>query len=319
MTAPAALRSSDEPDGPADPDEVAGPAGPDGSADTPRPGHGPVVVRTRAELARARAELPGPVAVVMTMGALHAGHAELVRAARERSASVLVTIFLNPLQFGDGADLSAYPRTLDADVTLLGEHDVALVFAPEADEVYPGGTPSVTVSAGALGDVLEGAARPGHFDGVLTVVAKLIGLTRPDVLLFGRKDAQQLLLVERMAADLELGVEVVGVPTVRDDDGLALSSRNTHLRGGDRGVALTLVAALRAGTAAASGGAGPVRAAAREVLEAEPAVRVDYLALVDPVTLVDVGDDASGPALLAVAARVGTTRLIDNVTVELGG
>ncbi len=310
MTVPVDLHAADGRD----------PDGPD-ARDGERPvgGARPVLVRTRAELARARGELRGPVAVVMTMGALHAGHARLVEAARERSASVLVTIFLNPLQFGEGADLSAYPRTLDADLALLAEHGADLVFAPEAAEVYPGGTPSVTVSAGPLGDVLEGEARPGHFDGVLTVVAKLIGLTRPDVLLFGRKDAQQLLLVAAMVADLEMGVEVVGAATVRDDDGLALSSRNAHLRGGDRQVALALVAALRAGEAAAPRGAAAVRAAARSVLEAQRALSVDYLALVDPATLGDVADDARGAALLAVAARVGATRLIDNVTVTLGG
>ncbi len=280
---------------------------------------GPVLVRTRAELVRARAALPGPVAVVMTMGALHVGHAALVDEARRRAASVLVTVFLNPLQFGEDADLSAYPRTLDADLALLGEHGVELVFAPGVDDVYPGGPPSVTVSAGPLGDVLEGAARPGHFDGVLTVVAKLVGLTRPDVLLFGRKDAQQLLLVTRMVADLDLGVEVVGVPTVRDADGLALSSRNTHLRAEDRGVATTLVTALRAGAAAATGGPGEVRAAALGVLEAQEGLSVDYLALADPATLAEVGHGATGPALLAVAARVGATRLIDNVELVLGG
>ncbi len=279
----------------------------------------PRLVRTRRELATARAELPGPVAVVMTMGALHAGHGELVRAARRSGASVLVTIFLNPLQFAPGADLARYPRTLDADLALLAEHGVDLVFAPSAAEVYPGGEPSVRVSAGPLGSVLEGAARPGHFDGVLTVVAKLLHLTRPDVALFGRKDAQQLLLVQQMVHDLDLAVDVVAVPTVRDADGLALSSRNAHLSAFDREVALVLPRALEAGRAAAAEGASAVRRAARDVLAAEPGARVDYLALVDPRTLADVPEHRSGEALLAVAAHVGPTRLIDNVAVELGG
>ena len=276
------------------------------------------MVSTRAGLAGARAALAGPVAVVMTMGALHAGHVELVRQARRQAASVVVTIFLNPLQFSAGTDLDRYPRTLDADRALLAEHDVDLVFAPSAAEVYPGGDPAVRVSAGPLGDVLEGAARPGHFDGVLTVVAKLVHLTRADVVLFGQKDAQQLLLVSAMVRDLDLGVDVVTVPTVREPDGLALSSRNTHLTSADRVVAASLSRALRAGAAAAPGGAEAVRAAARDVLDIEPGVGLDYLALVDPATLAEVPGGRVGPALLAVAARIGTTRLIDNVPVELG-
>ncbi|TNM69983.1 pantoate--beta-alanine ligase [Streptomyces sp. NP160] len=278
----------------------------------------PRLVRTRAELAAVRAGLPGPVAVVMTMGALHAGHAALVEAARERAASVVVTIFLNPLQFEAGADLARYPRTLDADLELLGRVGADVVFAPSPDVVYPDGDPAVRVSSGALGSVLEGASRPGHFDGVLTVVAKLLHLVRPDVALFGQKDAQQLLLVRRMVRDLDLGVEVVAVPTVRDGDGLALSSRNAHLSPLDREVALVLSRALRAGEAAAPEGASAVRRAARDVLVAEPLARVDYLALVDPDTLADVPEHFRGPALLAVAAKVGPTRLIDNLPLVVG-
>ncbi len=282
----------------------------------------PRLVRTRAELAAARAELPGPVAVVMTMGALHPGHAALVAEARRRAASVLVTIFLNPLQFEAGADLARYPRTLDADLRLLagapGRPGADVVFAPAPDVVYPYGDPGVRVSSGALGTVLEGATRPGHFDGVLTVVAKLLHLVRPDVALFGQKDAQQLLLVRRMVRDLDLDVEVVAVPTVRDPDGLALSSRNQHLSPLDREVALVLSRALRAGAAAAPEGASAVRRAARDVLVREPLARVDYLALVDQDVLADVPSHFRGPALLAVAALVGPTRLIDNVPVVLG-
>jgi len=278
----------------------------------------PLVVRTRAELAAARGDLPGPVAVVMTMGALHAGHTELVRAARERASSVVATIFLNPLQFGVGEDLAKYPRTLDDDLALLEADGVDLVFAPGPDVVYPDGDPGVRVSAGRLGDVLEGASRPGHFDGVLTVVAKLFHLVRPDLALFGQKDAQQLLLIRRMSTDLDFGVEVVAVPTVRDDDGLALSSRNMHLTPFDREVALVLSRALRAGRAVAAEGASAVRRAARDVLVAEPGCRVDYLALVHPTELDDVPEWYRGQALLAVAARIGATRLIDNVPLVVG-
>ncbi|NAZ80771.1 pantoate--beta-alanine ligase [Kineococcus sp. R8] len=277
-----------------------------------------VVARTRAELAAARDALPSPVAVVMTMGALHAGHARLVREARSRGESVLVTVFLNPLQFGAGEDLARYPRTLDADLALAAAEGAAVVFAPGPDVVYPDGDPGVRVSAGALGDVLEGASRPGHFDGVLTVVAKLMHLTRADVCLFGQKDAQQLLLVRRMVRDLDLGVEVVAVPTVREDDGLAMSSRNRYLSPFDREVALALHRSLSAGEAAAPEGPSAVRRAARDVLRAEPAARVDYLALVDPLTLTDVPEHFRGEALLAVAARVGSTRLIDNVPLVIG-
>jgi len=278
----------------------------------------PVVARTREELAAARARLEGPVAVVMTMGALHAGHVELVREARKRAAAVVVTIFLNPLQFGRDEDLAKYPRTIDEDLRLLGQEGVDLVFAPGPDVVYPDGDPLVRVSAGRLGDVLEGASRPGHFDGVLTVVAKLLHLTRPDLAYYGQKDAQQLLLIRRMVRDLDFPVEVVAVPTVREADGLAMSSRNTYLTPFDREVALVLSRALRAGQEAASEGASAIRRAARDVLAAEPGCRIDYLALVHPDTLEDVAEWYRGDALLALAARVGPTRLIDNVPLVVG-
>jgi pantoate--beta-alanine ligase len=278
----------------------------------------PVVARTRAELAEARERLTGTVAVVMTMGALHAGHAELVRTARKRADAVIVTIFLNPLQFGAGEDLAKYPRKLEEDLELCAQEGVDLVFAPAPDVVYPLGDPAVRVSAGRLGDRLEGASRPGHFDGVLTVVAKLMHLTRPQLAYFGQKDAQQLLLIRRMVDDLDLGVEVVAVPTVREPDGLAMSSRNTYLTPFDREVALALSRALRAGGAAAPEGATAVRRAARDVLVREPLLLVDYLVLVHPVTLDDVPDWYRGEALLAVAAKVGTTRLIDNLPLVVG-
>jgi pantoate--beta-alanine ligase len=277
------------------------------------------LVHTRAELRGALANRPGEVGVVMTMGALHDGHRELIRVARRRCAVIVVTVFLNPLQFAPGEDLSRYPKTLDSDVELCAAEDVDLVFAPSVAEVYPlGDQPQVRVHAGPLGDVLEGASRPGHFDGVLTVVAKLLHLTSPDVAYFGQKDAQQLLMIRRMALDLDFPVEVVAVPTVRDPDGLALSSRNTYLTDADRDVALTLSRALHAGAAAAGNGPAGVRAAATAVLAEQPGIGVDYLALVDPADLREVTDDFAGEALLAVAAKVGTTRLIDNVLVTLG-
>lgn len=279
---------------------------------------GPVVARTRAELATARAELEGSVAVVMTMGALHEGHATLVRQARRLADRVVMTIFLNPLQFGPKEDLAKYPRTFDADLALCTQEGVDVVFAPGPDVVYPEGDPGVRVSAGALGTLLEGHSRPGHFDGVLTVVAKLLHLVRPDKALFGQKDAQQLLLIRRMARDLDFGCEIVAVPTVREPDGLAMSSRNAYLTALDREVALTLPRALHAGEAAAPEGASAVRRAARAVLIREPLCQVDYLVLVHPETLQDVPEWYRGEALLALAARVGTTRLIDNVPVMVG-
>jgi pantoate--beta-alanine ligase len=276
------------------------------------------VARTRAELAVMREALPGSVAVVMTMGALHPGHAELVRIARKRADVVVVTIFLNPLQFAPGEDLSRYPRTFDADLVICEREGVDLVFAPTPDVVYPDGEPSVRVDAGWLGDVLEGASRPGHFSGVLTVVAKLFHLTRADVALFGEKDAQQLALIRRLVNDLDIEVEVVGVPTVREPDGLALSSRNMYLSADDRKVALTLSTALCAGAARADDGAAAVLAAAAAVLRDVPGIEVDYLELVDDQTWQPVTAN-HGTARLLVAARLGSTRLIDNVPVALAG
>ncbi|MEU1374878.1 pantoate--beta-alanine ligase [Streptomyces triculaminicus] len=265
----------------------------------------------------------GRRAVVMTMGALHEGHATLVRAARELvggDGQVVVTVFVNPLQFGAGEDLDRYPRTLDADVEIAREAGADAVFAPSVDEVYPGGEPQVRVSAGPMGERLEGAFRPGHFDGVLTVVAKLLHLTAPDVALFGQKDAQQLALIGRMARDLNFPVEIVGVPTVREADGLALSSRNRYLSAADRTTALELSRALLAAHNVVELGPAAVRHAAHVVLHEAagmtPPADLDYLALVDPSDFTEVADDHTGPAVLAVAAKVGTTRLIDNVPLE---
>ncbi|WP_328944039.1 pantoate--beta-alanine ligase [Streptomyces sp. NBC_00250] len=330
-------------------------------------------VRTARELRALDAGSGGRRAVVMTMGALHEGHATLIRTARERvgaDGTVVVTVFVNPLQFGAGEDLDRYPRTLDADLEVAFAAGASAVFAPSVDEVYPGGEPQVRITAGPMGERLEGASRPGHFDGMLTVVAKLLHLTAPDLAFFGQKDAQQLALIRRMARDLNFPVEIVGVPTVRETDGLALSSRNRYLSRDERRTALALSGALFAARdrlaaqealraraealpgaqnrgenraealsrlgearaaadahavaqAAAEGcGAEAVRAAARAVLDgasrAEPPLVLDYLALVDPADFTEVTDDHDGEAVLAVAARVGATRLIDNVPLLLG-
>jgi pantoate--beta-alanine ligase len=276
---------------------------------------GPHVADTAADLRELLADLPGPVALVPTMGALHEGHRTLVRAARERAATVVVSVFVNPTQFGPGEDFDRYPRTWDADLAALAEEAADVVFHPPVDEVYPPRAVGVTVDPGPLGSVLEGAIRPGHFAGVLTVVAKLFGLVRPDVALFGEKDYQQLTLIRAMARELALPVEVVGVPTVREDDGLALSSRNRYLSPAERATAVALSRALRAGAGAGRQGADAVLTAARAVLAAEPALLQDYLELTDT----DLGPaPTAGPARLLVAARAGTTRLLDNAPITLG-
>ncbi|PYF99533.1 pantoate--beta-alanine ligase [Georgenia satyanarayanai] len=291
------------------------PAAGDDAAAEPAPS--PVLVRTRADLREVLDQQRGTRAVVMTMGALHEGHLDLVREARRRADHVVVTIFVNPLQFAPGEDLDAYPRDLEADLAMLASVGADVVFAPGPDMMYPDGDPRVRVDPGPLASVLEGATRPTHFGGVLTVVLKLLHLTRPHVALFGQKDAQQLALVRAMVRDLDVDVEVVGVPIRREPDGLAMSSRNAYLGDADRSAALALSAALEAGRAAAGAGAEQVLAAAREHLAAEPGVRLDYLELVDPETMEPVSAGASGPCLLVVAAWVGSTRLIDNTILDL--
>ncbi|KQV18910.1 pantoate--beta-alanine ligase [Kitasatospora sp. Root187] len=263
-------------------------------------------------------EQPVDNAVVMTMGALHEGHAALIRAARKqvgKDGRVAVTVFVNPLQFGAGEDLDRYPRTLAADVRLAEENGADVVFAPLPEEVYPNGTPQVRISGGPMGERFEGASRPGHFDGVLTVVAKLLHITDPDFAFFGEKDAQQLAVVQRMVADLDFDVEVIGVPTVREADGLALSSRNRFLSETEREQALTLSKALLAGRDVAAQGPKAVLAAASAVLDGAEGVTLDYLALIDPDDFTEAAEDFQGEAVLAVAAKVGSTRLIDNVRI----
>ena len=279
------------------------------------------VVTTRTGLQAAHATLRGGQrrAVVMTMGALHEGHAELIRRARSSvgdDGQVTVTVFVNPSQFTDPDDLARYPRTLDADVEICARESADVVFAPSVDVVYPGGSPDVTVDPGALGTVLEGAVRPGHFRGVLTVVHKLMRMTDPDVALFGDKDYQQLVLIRRMVRDLDMGVEVVGVPTVRAADGLALSSRNSWLSPQERDLAAVVPQALEAGaTRARLGGSAAEVTRAAQALFDENQVRTDYVVVTDPDLAPFAG---SGDARLLVAATVGTTRLTDNTGLVLG-
>jgi len=284
----------------------------------------PAVASTRAELAGLLADARAdgrPVGLVPTMGALHEGHASLMRTAREKvgDGPVVASIFVNPLQFGAGEDLDRYPRTLEDDLKICEREGVDIVFAPSVEEVYPGGDPQVSLKAGPLGKVLEGKTRPGHFRGVLTVVAKLFGLVRPDVAVFGQKDYQQLALIRRMVLDLNMGVEVVGAETVREHDGLALSSRNRYLDDEQRQQATSLSRTLRAAQEVEGYGADVALDAARAELRAADGVDLDYLVITDA----DLGvlPDAVPPgteARILIAARVGTTRLIDNMPLVLG-
>lgn len=274
----------------------------------------PIIARTRAELQAARGD--SSVAFVPTMGALHDGHVQLMKHARPLGESLVASIFVNPTQFAPGEDFEDYPRTFDADLERCSEAGVDIVFAPSVATMYPSGlVDTVTVDPGPLGSILEGASRPTHFRGVLTVVSKLFGLVRPDVAVFGEKDYQQLALITQMARELALGVEIVGCPTVREADGLAMSSRNRYLSATERQTAAVLSAALRAGAAVSSGGADAVLAAAHAVID-PTAVDLDYLVLTDP---------ALGPAVpgeearLLIAARVGKPRLLDNIGLTLGG
>jgi pantoate--beta-alanine ligase len=275
----------------------------------------PVVVRTRAELAAARGT--SSVAFVPTMGALHDGHVQLMEHARPLGETLVASIFVNPTQFAPGEDFEDYPRTFDADLDRCAEAGVDIVFAPAVQTMYPSGlVDTVTVDPGPLGTVLEGAARPTHFRGVLTVVAKLFGLVRPDVAVLGEKDYQQLVLITQMARELALGVEVVGCPTVREPDGLAMSSRNRYLAPDERQTAAVLSAALHAGAAAAADGPDAVLSAAHAVVDPVGGVGLDYLVLTDP----ELGPATpGGDARLLIAARVGAPRLLDNIGLTLGG
>ena len=276
------------------------------------------VSRTVAELRAERAALPAPVGLVPTMGALHEGHLSLVRRAREECASVIASLFVNPTQFGPNEDLARYPRDEERDARLFVENGVDLLFAPSVEEIYPPGH-ATTVSVGRLSERLEGRHRPGHLEGVATVVTVLLSIVAPDRAYFGEKDAQQLAVIRRLVRDLALPVEVVGCPTVRDPDGLALSSRNVYLSAEERWQALALSAGLAAAQAAFEDGvrdAETLRRIVRDRVEAQPLAQADYVSLADAGTLDELDGELLGDALLSLAVRVGATRLIDNVTLR---
>ncbi|HVF52050.1 MAG TPA: pantoate--beta-alanine ligase [Actinomycetota bacterium] len=271
------------------------------------------VVRTRRELHAELGQAARPIGFVPTMGALHDGHASLVRTAKTDTATTVVSIFVNPTQFGPLEDLAAYPRDETGDLALLEELDVEVVYLPAIEDVYPAGAATTVSVFGPLAETLEGAARPGHFDGVASVVAILLNLVRPQVAYFGQKDAQQVAVVKRMAIDLALPVEIRVCPTVRDDGGLALSSRNAYLSPADRAAALSLYRALTAGKTELRGSGDSARAEAcmKAILDAADGVEPEYAVVVDAETF---GPPHAGRAtLLAVAARVGRARLIDNI------
>ncbi len=271
------------------------------------------IVRTRADLREALRDVPRPIGLVPTMGWLHDGHRALMQRARASDATAVVTIFVNPRQFNVAADFMQYPRNEARDLGICETEGIDIVFAPDPSEVYPPGF-DTAVTVGAVARPLEGAARPGHFDGVATVVAILFDLVGADHAYFGQKDAQQVMVIRRMALDLAIGTEVIACPTVREPDGLALSSRNVHLSPAERAAAPVLHRALLAARARWEAGersGDALRAAMRNELDREPLASIDYVSVADGGTLVE-RDRVDGPALLSLAVRFGTTRLIDN-------
>ncbi|MBX9719618.1 MAG: pantoate--beta-alanine ligase [Microbacteriaceae bacterium] len=285
--------------------------------DTTPPAVETTIVGLRSRLDAARVA-GSTVALVPTMGSLHDGHLALVEHARELADVVIVSIFVNPMQFGPAEDFDRYPRDLTADRDALAGHGVAAVFAPAVDEMYPSGPVQTRVSAGGVGGLYEGRSRAGHFDGVLTVVAKLLGIVQPHIAVFGEKDAQQVFLVQRMVRDLDIRTRIEVVETVRAADGLALSSRNAYLDERHRRAASSIPQALEAAQSAADRGIDAIVAAAQGVLMGATEVELDYFAVVRPDTFQPVDDDHRGPARALIAARVGTTRLIDTELLHLG-
>lgn len=284
---------------------------------TPPPAVETTIAGLRSRLDAARAA-GSTIALVPTMGSLHDGHLALVEHAREVADVVIVSIFVNPMQFGPSEDFARYPRDIDADRGTLAEHGVTAVFAPAVDEMYPTGAVPTRVTAGAVGGQFEGRSRAGHFDGVLTVVAKLLGIVQPHIAVFGEKDAQQVFLVQRMVRDLDIRTRIEVVETVRAEDGLALSSRNAYLDERHRRAAGSIPDALEAAESAAARGIDAITAAAQGVLMGSPEVELDYFAVVRPDTFQPVDNDHRGPARAIIAARVGDTRLIDTVLLHLG-
>ena len=276
------------------------------------------VAHTIAEVRSICADLPAPVGLVPTMGALHEGHLSLVHRARDECASVVASLFVNPTQFAPNEDLDLYPRDEQRDSLLFAEAGVDLLFAPGMEEIYPPGH-TTRVIVGRLSDRLEGAHRPGHLEGVATVVTVLLTIVTPDRAYFGEKDAQQLAVIRRLVRDLSMPVEVVTCPTVRDSDGLALSSRNAYLSAEERRQALVLSAGLRTAEMAFGNGmrdAETLRGIVSECVEAQPLAVPDYVSLADSETLEEIDGRVDGEALLSLAVRVGSTRLIDNVTLR---
>jgi pantoate--beta-alanine ligase len=274
------------------------------------------VVETVAELKKLREKLPGPLGFVPTMGYLHEGHLVLVRQARAENASVAVSIFVNPTQFGPKEDFKQYPRDPKRDLALLGGEGTDVVFMPPVDEVYPPGFNS-WVEVGKIAERLEGASRPGHFRGVATVVARLFDLVKPDRAYFGQKDAQQLIVIRKMAADLDMSLEVVAVPTVREPDGLAMSSRNTYLNPEERKQAAVLYQALTLAQRLYSDGekdAEVIRRKMTALIQKQPLADIDYISIAGAETLEEL-DELNPPALVSMAVRIGKTRLIDNIVV----
>jgi pantoate--beta-alanine ligase len=273
----------------------------------------PHVIRTRADLRDMLSKCPRPIGLVPTMGALHEGHASLIRRAHKDDATVMVTIFVNPRQFNEAADFEAYPRDEAADVRMCGASGADLVFIPAVEEMYPPGF-RTSVRVGALTEPLEGEARPGHFEGVTTVVAILLGLAGAERAYFGQKDAQQLLVIRRMASDLAIPTEIVACPIVREPDGLAMSSRNVRLSAAQRAAAPVLRRALLAARARYDAGERDgemLRATMRVALAAEPLAAAEYVSCADTDTLAEL-DRVDGAALLSLAVRFGAVRLIDN-------
>jgi pantoate--beta-alanine ligase len=272
-----------------------------------------IVLRTRAELRDALSDAPRPLGLVPTMGWLHEGHRSLMRRARAEDATTIATIFVNPRQFNEAADYQQYPRDEGRDLAICEEEGLDLVFAPPVEEIYPDGFDTL-VRVGAVARPLEGAARPGHFDGVATVVAILFNLVGAERAYFGQKDAQQVMVIRQMARDLAIPTEVIACPTVREPDGLALSSRNVHLSPGERAAAPVLRRALLAARGRWEAGersGEALRAAMRDELATEPLADPDYVSVADGRTLAEL-DRVDGPALLSLAVRLGGTRLIDN-------
>jgi pantoate--beta-alanine ligase len=278
------------------------------------------VLRTRAELREALDAAPRPVGLVTTMGWLHDGHRALIRRARQENATTVVTIFVNPRQFNEASDYTQYPRNEPQDLAICESEGADLVFAPDVSEIYPDGF-DTKVTVGAVARPLEGAARPGHFDGVATVVAILFGLVGADRAYFGQKDAQQVMVIRRMADDLAIGTEVITCPTIREPDGLALSSRNVHLSPAERSAATVLRRALlaaRDGWEAGERSGEALRRAMRDKLAKEPLADVDYVSVADGRTLEEL-ETVDGPALASLAVRFGSTRLIDNEPLDEDG